>query len=112
MFVQLVNDNHHHYSSRSSVPCEGDAFQLFHLRTLGGEGLGIVAKLVTSRGMPYDGAQSINLVRAPESEGEYGHLTRTSTLTIQHGQELPIGRPYCNRILVPLTEAEIKYIGF
>lgn len=106
--VQLVND----HTPGATTPREGDSYQLFHLRTLGGETLGIVAKKVTSRGTPYMGGQSINYVSKPEIKGEYGHLTRRGALTIQRGQELPIGEPYCNRILVPLTGAEIKYLGF
>ena len=106
--VKLIND----HDTAPHSPREGDSYQLYHLRTLGGEGLGIVAKLATSGGYPYHGGQSLNYVDKPLREGEYGHLTRRGALTIQRGQELPIGKPYCNRILVPLTEAEIKYIGF
>lgn len=108
MFVQLIND----HDTAAHSPREGDSYQLFHLRTLGGEGLGIVAKKITSRGTPYFGGQSINYVAKPKIKGEYGHLTCRGALTIQRGQDLPIGKPYCNRILVPLTEAEITYIGF
>lgn len=106
--VKLIND--HDISSRS--PREGDSYELFHLRTPGGEGLGIVARLVEKDGRPYHGAQSLNFIRRPRLRGEYWHLSRRSAFTLHRGEGLPVGVPHYDRVFVPLTRDELEYLGF
>ena len=108
MLVKLVND----HDLAACSPREGDSYELYHLRTPGGEGLGIVAKLMQKGGKPYRGAQSLNFIRRPRLRGEFWHLTRRSAFTLRSGEGLPLGVPHYDRIFVPLTRDELEYLGF